>query len=299
MSDLDAAIDAAQGAVEATPGDHPARARYLAHLGVAWHKRFEVTRAPHDLQTAIDALRQGIGATPADDPQRAGHLSNLGNALLAADRIDDAVTALREAVELTPADQPDRPGYLSNLGNALGARYRRTGGGAEEALAAYRSVVDDPLALPAMRISAARPAAELARHRRPELAAELLETAVRLVPEVTPRRLHRRDRLYHLSLFRGLADDAAALTLEAGERTGEQAGERAGGRRGSGRASRRLRCGRCGCWRPGGRCCSDNCWRPEATCPTSNATTPPSPPDSPAYGANWTPTTSPGTTGSG
>lgn len=223
MSDLDAAIDAAQGAVEATPGDHPARARYLAHLGVAWHKRFEVTRAPHDLETAIDALRQGIGATPADDPQRAGHLSNLGNALLAADRIDDAVTALREAVELTPADQPDRPGYLSNLGNALGARYRRTGGGAEEALAAYRSVVDDPLALPAMRISAARPAAELARHRRPELAAELLETAVRLVPEVTPRRLHRRDRLYHLSLFRGLADDAAALTLEAGERTGEQA----------------------------------------------------------------------------
>jgi hypothetical protein len=63
------------------------------------------------------------------------------------------------------------------------------------------------------RIRAARAAAALCVEADPALAAGLLDRAVRLLPEVTARRLERGDQQYAISEFAGLASDAAAMAL--------------------------------------------------------------------------------------
>jgi hypothetical protein len=129
MADLDKAIAACQEAVDASPGDHPARARWLSNLGAAVRARFERTEELADLDKAIAACRQAVDATPSDYPGRAAMLTNLGLALRArfaqagvlAD-LDDAIAAEREAVNGIPGDHPRRAAMLSNLGLALRAR---------------------------------------------------------------------------------------------------------------------------------------------------------------------------------
>jgi hypothetical protein len=66
-----------------------------------------------------------------------------------------------------------------------------------------------------VRIPAARAAAELAAAAQPALAADLLEQAVRLLPEIAPRQLERQDQQHALGGLSGLAGDAAGLVLAA------------------------------------------------------------------------------------
>src|SRR5262249_24732517 len=126
-----------------------------------------------------------------------------------------AVEALRDGVDAAPADHPNRAGQLSNLGNALQARFERTGTQAdlEAALSAFVLAAGVGSAAPSFRIRAARAAAGLAARSDPAQAAGLLEDAVRLLPEVTPRQLERGDRQHAIGGFAGLAADAAALAL--------------------------------------------------------------------------------------
>ena len=60
-----------QAAVDATPADHPNRARYLSNLGSALQTRFERTGALADLDAAIEAGQAAVDATPAGHPDRA------------------------------------------------------------------------------------------------------------------------------------------------------------------------------------------------------------------------------------
>ncbi|GIH23461.1 CHAT domain-containing protein [Acrocarpospora phusangensis] len=222
--DLDAAIEASRAAVAATPADHPQRAPMLSNLGIALRSRHHHSGDPADLDGAVDAGRAAVAATPADHPQRAGMLSNLGVALLtryertdARADLDAAITAGRTAVEVTPADRPDRAFYLSALGAALRHRHLRTGVRADrdEAVSACALATRVTSAPASARIRAAGMAASLLGSGEPGRAADLLETAVRLLPQVVPRELERADQQYTIGGFAGLAADAAALALAA------------------------------------------------------------------------------------
>ena len=177
QADLDAAIEAGQQAVQATPADHPDRAGFLSNLGNALRARFERTGARADLDAAIQAGRQ--------------------------------------AVQATPADHPDRAGYLSNLGIALRTRFERTGaaGDRDAAFQRYTEAANVDVAAASVRIGAGRAAASLVAETDPGRAASLLEAAVLLLPEVAPRFLERGDQQYAIGRFAGLAADAAALAL--------------------------------------------------------------------------------------
>jgi tetratricopeptide (TPR) repeat protein len=221
-SDLDAAIEAGRRAVDATPAGHPDWPGRLSNLGNALRARFEYTGVPADLDAAIEAGRRAVDVTPAGHPDRPGRLSNLGIALLArlertgevAD-LDAAIETGRAAVSATPAGHLNHAIYLSSLANALQARFERTRTAADQnaALAAYTEAAALGPAAPSIRIQAARRAAALAAQPAPGHAARLLETAVRLLPEVAPRVLERRDQQHVLGSMTGLASDAAALTL--------------------------------------------------------------------------------------
>ena len=237
LKDLDDAVAAGRAAADAAPSGHPDRGRVLTGLANALLVRYRRGRRPADLDDAVSAGRAAADLVPAGHPDRAGCLSNLASALgdRFADRdtpedLDGAVAAAQAAADAAPDGHPARVNYLVNLGGALEARSRRGGGpsDADKALSAFAEAASIASAAPATRIQAARAAAALIAATDPGLASDLLETAITLLPQVTPRYLYRRDQQYAISGLAGLASDAAALAL-ADTRDG-QAGPQAAAR---------------------------------------------------------------------
>jgi hypothetical protein len=221
-ADLDAAIDAARAAVEVTPAGSPDRAALLTYLASALRQKFERTGIPSDLDAAIDVGRAALDASRPGDPFRAGRWSNLGNWLRlrfdhtrALADLDAAVEAGQEALRSVRDDHRDRAVMLSNLGHALATRFELHGAAADRdaALTAYTEAAATSSATPSLRIRAAYAGASLTARLDPGQAANLLETAVLLIPEAAPRQLGRSDRQYAIGELAGLAGDAAALAL--------------------------------------------------------------------------------------
>ncbi len=221
---LDNAITMSRLALQETPAGHPSKAACLTNLIAALSLRFEETGNLADVNEATELGRQAVaGASQAKE--RALCLSGLGIALLTrfwqvGDEIDlaQASHALRQAIELTAADDPNLARYQTMLGMAVEARFGRTAlrADSEEAADWYAAAARSELATASARIQAARRAAALTAATTPGLAADLLDLAVRLLPQAAPRLLHRTDQQYALSQFAGLASDAAALVLETG-----------------------------------------------------------------------------------
>ncbi|GII83920.1 hypothetical protein Ssi03_19100 [Sphaerisporangium siamense] len=235
-SDLDEAVEFARQAAEAAPGDHPNRPIYLTNLGITLVVRFEVGERPADLDAAVVAARQAVASAPAGHPNRPMYLTNLGSALRSrftrtgnpADG-DEAVQVVRLAAETAPEGHTNRVQCLINLGATLRERFRRAGDPADldEALSAYERAARTVTAPPSDRVRAGRAGAELVAASRPGRAADLLEEAVRLLPELAPRYLERSDQQYALGRFAGLAADAAALALADPDAPADRAAARA------------------------------------------------------------------------
>ena len=134
-ADLDAAIAAAQEAVDLTRPGHPDYPRYLSGLGICLVRRFEQTGNAADLDAAIAAAQEAVDLTRPGHPRYAIFLANLGAAHTAtrfeqagnAADLDAAVAAAQEAVDLTRPGHPNRATYLSGLANLLEARFRQAG----------------------------------------------------------------------------------------------------------------------------------------------------------------------------
>ena len=133
------------------------------------------------------------------------------------------------AVAATPADHPMRAAFLINLADMLEVRFKRTRDQSDrdEAITHYVAAARIALAVPAIRIRAARAAAPLLATADPERAATLLEDAVLLLPEVAPRRLSRDDLQHAISGLAGLANEAAALTLARSDLPPDKRAEKA------------------------------------------------------------------------
>jgi tetratricopeptide (TPR) repeat protein len=246
VADLETAVQLHQQAVDATPADHPERAPRLSNLGITLQARFERLAAGADLDKAVGHLQEAVDATPADDPSRARYLSNLGTALQTqfrqtgvAEVLDTAVERLHEAVEATPADHPDRAPRLSNLGASLQARFERTRKVKDlnAAVDAWQKALDADSAAPSIRVEAGISAADLlTKSGAAERAADVTEAAVRLLPQVVPRRLERGDQQHAIGSFAGLAGAAAARALAAPGGSASERAERALGLLEAGRA---------------------------------------------------------------
>src|SRR5690348_14033515 len=116
---------------------------------------------------------------------------------IAAD-LDTAIQAAQAAVNATPPGHHDQAGYLLSLGTILQAQFTwsRTSADRDAALSALAAAAEPGPAPPSLRIFAARQAASLAASSDVGRAADLLESAVRLLGEVAPRQLGRSDQQY-------------------------------------------------------------------------------------------------------
>ncbi|MFJ9848385.1 CHAT domain-containing protein [Streptomyces sp. NPDC101150] len=239
-ADLYAAIDLTRSALAAMPAGAPIRPSALNHLGLALWSRFLRTQDVSDLAAAVTEFRSAAGATSAADPARAPYLANLGNALrlrFAAtdDRsdLDEAIATLSAAAAAAPAGLPEAAAFAAHLGDALDERYRRTRNTADRdaAVAAYSKAADGAATAPTVRAVAARSAGRLLADDAPGRAADLLEMAVRALPEMAPRtgpaQPARGGRPPAPDTFAGLPGDAAALALADPRGTADERAARA------------------------------------------------------------------------
>jgi tetratricopeptide (TPR) repeat protein len=226
-ADLDEAVSAARGASAGMTRDHVDRAAALSNLGSALRERFNRSGSPADIAAAIQAHSEALDAVRADRPDRGLYLTNYANALLARGASAGSLGDLREAIGMletastTPPgtdrsrDDPYRAIYLYDLGNALRARAELTGSEQDRraAIESYTSAVEAESAAPSVRVAAAGLMAEILVSPDPERHADVLATAVELLPRLAGRYLTRGDRQKALSGLSGLIADAAALTL--------------------------------------------------------------------------------------
>ena len=232
-ADLDDAIEAGRAALAVTPADHPDRWAYSANVANKLWARYGRAGLAADLDAAISAGRAALDGVPSDHPDRAGVQSNLGLALRARfERTGDAadlvgaIEAGYAAVGATPAGHPDQARYQMAVAHTLVVKSGVSGVPADvqAAIGMCAQAAVNAAAPPSTRISAARAAASLAAKSQPGRAAELLEMAVRLLPEIAPRQLERSDQQHALGEFAGLSGDAAAVVLAAGAASADRDG---------------------------------------------------------------------------
>jgi tetratricopeptide (TPR) repeat protein len=221
---LNESIALARRAVAALPQGSADRGAYLAALGIGLRTRFLLTGDVSAMDEAVTLMRQAVLSAPDSVIRRSWELLQLGTTLWArfgttghpAD-LDDAITTLRQSIA-TAADLTVQPQTMLALASVLDDTYERTRSSVhrDEAIDLYTNAANSPAVSSATRITAARLGAHLAQSSAPQHAADLLETAVRQVPQAASRQLGRTDQQYALSHFTHLASEACEFRLSVG-----------------------------------------------------------------------------------
>jgi tetratricopeptide (TPR) repeat protein len=227
-ADIREAADVLRQAADAAPPDTPRKAAILDDLGSTLSRlaRDDSGPAVEELDEAVRYLRQALEITP-DNPVTLGNLSGVllerGERLSRLEDLDAAAEAARRATTLLEPDDPRRAVFMRTLGMARNARHRPAEHPVDpgDVAGPFLEALQITSAAPALRISAARMAAAVLAPIYPAYAADLLERAVLLLPELAPRSLTRIDRQYFLDDAGSLAAEAASLALIDGS-PGEQ-----------------------------------------------------------------------------
>ncbi|MFI6522565.1 CHAT domain-containing protein, partial [Spirillospora sp. NPDC050679] len=199
----------------------------VALLTEAGFRRGEAAARAREEAAAL--VRSALAALPPDSVERGRFLSTLARieTLAAGARwrgrrsdLDRIIDLLRQAREATSAGSQRQAARLWNLAELLEVRHRRFRDAADLAEAAdlYRSAAGVRGAAPAERAEAARGWGRcLAATGDWAGAADGFAHAIELLPAIAPRHLLRDDQELGLSPFTGLAAEAAACALNAGD----------------------------------------------------------------------------------
>jgi tetratricopeptide (TPR) repeat protein len=226
-ADLDEAIGHCRAGIRLMPAGDPLRPSYLSSLGLALQLRYGDRGQAADLDEAVQAGDAAVAAIPDSDPHRWMALSNAGLAhRLRAELTggeDDLAAAIelgRASVSAAGADQAALPGAHSNLSRALFVRWQRHRDAADlrDAVAGFRAVARLAGAPRQGRLTAAVSWADCATAAADwPAAADGYETAVDLMELVVWHGLPRAAREAQLARLPGLASQAAASALAAGD----------------------------------------------------------------------------------
>ncbi|WIV55924.1 CHAT domain-containing protein [Amycolatopsis nalaikhensis] len=222
---LHRAVAAFQWVVDHLPAGHVKRGLYLGNLGSARFRMYRLTGERADRDAAIGILAEAVRLRELPDPP--GFLANLATALMdrydetgsAAD-LDVADRSARHALSLLPDDHPTRCVVLTTLGRLQLARHVRDDDPAEltRALATLHTAATMPTASPEARILAARLGGDAALNAgNAEAALAAMTVAVEQLPLVSGRQLSRPDQELQLARNPGVACDAAACAIAAGQ----------------------------------------------------------------------------------
>lgn len=214
-------------AEEAMSPDRPELATVLGNLGAALLATYVSGGDETVLHEAVAIMRRSVTSTATDHPDLAAHVHNLGAALRTVflhngseEALAESVTTLRRAVELTPDGHPRQAARQTSLGAAVQLLFGRTGDplALDEARSAFVAAASTAGAPAGIRVAAARGVAWAALITSDTAAAlAAYESAVALLPQVSPRQLARVDREFGLGGIAGLPAEAAAAAFDAGQ----------------------------------------------------------------------------------
>lgn len=225
LNDLNLAIDNISMAIDATPANSIDRAAIMNSFANCLHTRSQETGSMVDLDRAADALATGLNEIPETHPDRFRILTAQGFNHAMRFRLTNSVHDLNRgidygklAVDAAPPGHPDRISPLSNLVCLFAERSQLTGSVEDmhSALLCCQRGWRLDGAHPSYRVLLARIVTELSIDKGDwEEASQLLQEAVNLAPNVSPRSLKHMDKQYALKNFSLLAIDAAAMALTA------------------------------------------------------------------------------------
>ena len=191
------------------------------------------------LDRVIGNFESVLRDLPPDSSIRPIILSSQGDAFLRRHKeqrystdLEDAITSYRKALNLnefimpdeslpyaTSQEHPGRGEFLIKLATALVLRFTESGFSSlddyDRAVHLFEEATELTSSPPTTRIIAAQRVAEFLWSTDISRASKVLKTAVELLPSTCPYHLTRIDQQHSLSLFSGLARDAAAMALEA------------------------------------------------------------------------------------
>ncbi|GAB3003023.1 CHAT domain-containing protein [Saccharothrix stipae] len=225
--DIDQAVAIALDSLRVLPRDNRLWMKYQQHLASTLMGRFNRKNNTPDLDRAIEVSRTALDACPPDHPDRAVILVNLATSLLARCYLDDdpaacdeAISVYLQATQLTREGMPLWATSRTALGHALRKRFEMTAQVEDIDLAIewWRTVATAGAAPVSERIAAAYlwggSAAEQSKWTQ---ALGGYTTAVDLLPMVAWRGASRADREKFVADWAGLATEAAAAAIAAGE----------------------------------------------------------------------------------
>jgi len=225
--DLDEAVRVCREAVSGTPPEHPGYAQFRTGLGNALSVRYNRSGDTRDLAELTALNEQAVEATPPGNERRPMLLLNLASSLTqryetegAGGDGDRAEALLREAIASLPDGHFFLAGIHYQLGKVLWTRHRNAGRqqDLDAAVACARTGALQPTGSPRIRLRSAVAWGWWAMTAGdPRQAMAGYGQAIELLPSITPRNLARGDAEHALTHFPGLACDAAASALQAGD----------------------------------------------------------------------------------
>lgn len=220
VADIDEAIDCARQSLDLEP-EKPER---LYNLAIKLGDRFSRTEDLDDVDEAIELERKALKIMPVDHSERADYFNILGNQL--GDRykhtgdlddLEEAIRSAEEALGLISEDHALRAAWLNSLGNHYLDRYTATGDehDLELSITNYDRALHHEPSATEDRITAGQ--ALLSNCSDSQQLYDTAKLAVSLIPKLVSWSHENQDRQYVLSQVVGLASDAAAAALQAGQ----------------------------------------------------------------------------------
>ncbi|KAF5602530.1 hypothetical protein FPCIR_1871 [Fusarium pseudocircinatum] len=220
VADIDEAIYCARKSLDLEP-EKPER---LYNLAIKLGDRFSRTEDLDDVDEAIELERKALSIMPVDHSERADYLNILGNQL--GDRykhtgdlddLEEAIRSAEEALSLTPEDHALRAAWLNSLGNHYLNLYTETGDeyDLDQSITNYERALRHETSATEDRIKAGQ--AILSNSSDSQQLYDTAKVAVSLIPKLVSWSHENQDRQYVLSQVVGLASDAAAAALQAGQ----------------------------------------------------------------------------------
>jgi tetratricopeptide (TPR) repeat protein len=236
---LDLAIEHVRKSVRSAQMLGSVRPVDLMTLCALLAERGRRTESLRDLGDAVDAGRQALQRVRPDDHLFQPCQNNLALALRTrfelhprVEDLDEAIRLARRATESVLATAPQRADHRLNLASALYSRYRYGRGHADEraqpkqkfawmldtALDAARDAANHDLADVSTRIRAGLAWSDIAASTgRYVEAVTAFEGVIELLPRLASRELRREDQEDRLGRWTGIAANAAACALAAGQ----------------------------------------------------------------------------------
>ncbi|GAA3750020.1 CHAT domain-containing protein [Plantactinospora mayteni] len=216
-------------ALAALPSDDSRRVGFTFNLASSLSQYALRRMDPAELLAADQVFQEAFALLPPGHPDQPRIRSSIAEARYQRFVLGGDVDALAEAVELARQALDETPtghhwwpiralilaratAELAGLGGPDAAAARR------EAIATYAAIAASPVTDPQRRIDAERRQAELADEGAdPAARLAALERAVRRIPSVISRSTAGRRRLDAIAGLGGLASEAAAVAVEAGD----------------------------------------------------------------------------------